>query len=218
MIATDLPSYSPKEAKAAYERGEREFIVWPAYPMLPREIVSSQKPCSKCVAGAPSVLYRHLEGKQMHVLCAACGMPLLGGYAELGIKGKLGVREKTKERDFSGYRWEILVRDRNLCFACHRGVAQLAESEELHIDHIIPFSQGGPTDPLNGIVLCSACNTNRGARLDEEYVTNALIHTHRAYLLQQGKLLTGHLGTSTVLRAVYASLKTWKSEEPVGHG
>lgn len=51
-----------------------------------------------------------------------------------------------------------LVRDRdeNRCVLC-------GSHENLHLDHIIPFSQGGGNQPENLRVLCQTCNLKKGA-------------------------------------------------------
>lgn len=65
---------------------------------------------------------------------------------------RTGVRAKI--------RFDILVRDNYTCQACGATAAE----ETLHIDHIIPVSQGGTDDYQNLRVLCARCNMGRGNR------------------------------------------------------
>jgi hypothetical protein len=58
-------------------------------------------------------------------------------------------------------RQRILERDGNACIHC-------AAKDALCIDHIIPVSRGGDSSDDNLQVLCSACNTKKGNKLDGE--------------------------------------------------
>jgi 5-methylcytosine-specific restriction endonuclease McrA len=49
------------------------------------------------------------------------------------------------------------------CAYCYR----LGES--LHIDHIIPIVQGGPSDPWNLCLACPKCNSSKGGRTLEQW-------------------------------------------------
>lgn len=57
-------------------------------------------------------------------------------------------------------RFEILERDHFTCQYCG---AQPADGA-LHVDHIIPVADGGPTTPENLITSCEPCNTGKGRR------------------------------------------------------
>lgn len=73
------------------------------------------------------------------------------------------------------FRRAVLVRDNFTCKECgakpigtnQHGV-ELPALEQLHIDHIIPFSKGGPTTLGNLRVLCRKCNLAKGAKEDWE--------------------------------------------------
>jgi hypothetical protein len=51
----------------------------------------------------------------------------------------------------------VLARDENRCRLCGRG-------DNLHIDHVLPYSKGGPSSIENLQVLCQTCNLRKGAR------------------------------------------------------
>jgi hypothetical protein len=44
--------------------------------------------------------------------------------------------------------------------------------EDIHFDHIIPWSKGGPTEEHNIRLLCADCNRKRGNRFEDEYLVN----------------------------------------------
>jgi 5-methylcytosine-specific restriction endonuclease McrA len=52
----------------------------------------------------------------------------------------------------------VLLRDNGRCVRC-------GAEERLHIDHIVPFSKGGPTTLANLQTLCQTCNLSKGARV-----------------------------------------------------
>jgi len=57
-------------------------------------------------------------------------------------------------------RYRILKRDSFKCCACGRTPA-VDPSCELHIDHIVPWSKGGPTIEENLQTLCEQCNLGK---------------------------------------------------------
>ena len=54
-------------------------------------------------------------------------------------------------------RWQVLQRDRFTCCGCGASPA-LSSTVELHVDHVIAWSNGGETVLENLQTLCSACN------------------------------------------------------------
>lgn len=56
-------------------------------------------------------------------------------------------------------RAEVLERDGGACRRC-------GATDHLSIDHVIPVALGGPERPENYQVLCRACNSSKGARVD----------------------------------------------------
>jgi hypothetical protein len=59
-------------------------------------------------------------------------------------------------------RFRVLQRDNFRCVICGRSPAAEAHVV-LHVDHIRPWSKGGPTDIGNLQTLCSKCNLGKGA-------------------------------------------------------
>ncbi|MFH1060997.1 MAG: HNH endonuclease [Pseudomonadota bacterium] len=65
-----------------------------------------------------------------------------------------------------GLRYKILLRDRFRCVICGTSPA-IDNSCRLHVDHILPFSKGGKTEPDNLRSLCEKCNIGKGAQLEQ---------------------------------------------------
>lgn len=57
----------------------------------------------------------------------------------------------------------IIERDGGKCLAC-------GAQEHLCVDHIVPASRGGSSDPANLQTLCFSCNARKGNKLDGEAV------------------------------------------------
>jgi len=56
----------------------------------------------------------------------------------------------------------IVRRDNQTCQLC----GKILKDSEIRIDHIIPFSKGGPTEESNLRVLCEDCNRKKGSSID----------------------------------------------------
>lgn len=59
-------------------------------------------------------------------------------------------------------RYRVLTRDNYKCVLCGRSPATHV-GVSLHIDHILPFSNGGKTAPENLRTLCNECNWGKGS-------------------------------------------------------
>ena len=71
------------------------------------------------------------------------------------------------ERSISGsLRYDVLSRSKGVCVACG---ARSTEAS-LHVDHIVPRSRGGRTEPDNLQALCYRCNTEKRNRDDTDFV------------------------------------------------
>jgi 5-methylcytosine-specific restriction endonuclease McrA len=75
----------------------------------------------------------------------------------------------SKERISSFIRRFVIERDGLRCVYC--GVDLM--KNEVHLDHVVPESQGGPTIPDNLQVTCTKCNTEKGV-LSESAFENKL--------------------------------------------
>lgn len=63
-----------------------------------------------------------------------------------------------------GLRFNIYKRDRYRCLICGRSPATTIDIE-LHIDHVVPFSQGGKTRLDNLRTLCNECNIGKSDKI-----------------------------------------------------
>jgi 5-methylcytosine-specific restriction endonuclease McrA len=68
---------------------------------------------------------------------------------------------KDRRKMSSRLRYKVLSRDRFRCVLCGRSPATDLEVI-LHIDHIIPVSKGGKSNPENLQTLCMECNYGKG--------------------------------------------------------
>ena len=73
-------------------------------------------------------------------------------------------RRRARERSRVN-RIEILDRDKWVCSYC----ACALDAEIARVDHIIPISKGGTSDPDNLAAACFACNASKGAKLLSEW-------------------------------------------------
>lgn len=64
-----------------------------------------------------------------------------------------------------GLRYQVLERD-GQCLLCG---ATPQSGVKLHVDHITPFSQGGPTELGNLQTLCAQCNLGKGNRSTQDF-------------------------------------------------
>lgn len=69
----------------------------------------------------------------------------------------------AKNRDPLGVqrRWSLLERDNFTCAYC----GSRPGNEHLHVDHIIPYSQGGSDHDNNLVTACDRCNQGKAARV-----------------------------------------------------
>jgi 5-methylcytosine-specific restriction endonuclease McrA len=58
-------------------------------------------------------------------------------------------------------RFAILDRDHFLCRYCG--------AEATEVDHVCPWTRGGPTLPFNLVAACRSCNRQKGERTPEEW-------------------------------------------------
>lgn len=57
-------------------------------------------------------------------------------------------------------RWQVLRRDESTCQLCGAKAPQVP----VEVDHVVPWSKGGPTVVENLRVLCFACNRGKSNR------------------------------------------------------
>lgn len=79
-----------------------------------------------------------------------------------GLQPRVRLPEQYLERDRHqvplSMRYAVLQRDGFRCQYCG-GTPQ--DSYVLHVDHKLPFSQGGKTEPANLVTACFLCNSGK---------------------------------------------------------
>ncbi len=79
---------------------------------------------------------------------------------------KEGNKRRTKRNISDRLRFTIFLRDGFRCQSCGRGPVA-TPGVELHVDHIVPWSQGGETEPANLQTKCKKCNLGKGNAFDK---------------------------------------------------
>lgn len=74
-----------------------------------------------------------------------------------------GIDPRRRERMDQQVRAAVIERDGYVCGICSGDV----EPADVHLDHVIPYSRGGPTTVDNLRVTHSRCNLKRGAAWHE---------------------------------------------------
>lgn len=83
---------------------------------------------------------------------------------------------ETKElRNISRYiprpvQIRVLKRENGVCRICNHPI----RDDDIHFDHIIPWSKGGPTEENNIQLLCGTCNRNKSDRYEDDYLISSL--------------------------------------------
>lgn len=62
--------------------------------------------------------------------------------------------------------FKVLKRDNQICQICGKNVFD----DDIHFDHIIPWSKGGPTELSNIRLLCTDCNLHRSNSYENEFL------------------------------------------------
>ena len=73
--------------------------------------------------------------------------------------------EQERNKMTQSLRYNILRRDGFRCQLCG---ATAADGAKLEVDHIVPISKGGLTEPANLRTLCSQCNRGKQDKFDPD--------------------------------------------------
>ena len=96
--------------------------------------------------------------------CRVCGDRTIGRQTFCGPRC---LRDFFMQTDWGRVRQVVYVRDGGICMKCGRRVS----SRGFHVDHIVPLAHGGDEWALDNLELaCAECNTQKGSRLEIEYV------------------------------------------------
>jgi hypothetical protein len=66
--------------------------------------------------------------------------------------------------------FRVLKRENQVCRVCGMPV----QAEDVHFDHIIPWSKGGPTEESNIQLLCGDCNRKKSSCYEGEFLVSGL--------------------------------------------
>ena len=75
-------------------------------------------------------------------------------------------KRRTKRDISDRLRFTILMRDGFRCQSCGKSPVT-TPGVVLHVDHIVPWSQGGETEPSNLQAKCDDCNLGKGNAFDK---------------------------------------------------
>jgi hypothetical protein len=113
----------------------------------------------------------------LEIYCKACRKETVGAYFQTEKGRANAYRAGSKRRSnkhhvfFQPHERKILLdRDNWTCRLCKKKVHDRSTGkwnthDKAHIDHIIPISKGGKTEPLNLQVLCRSCNLSKGDKI-----------------------------------------------------
>jgi len=78
--------------------------------------------------------------------------------------------QKRQHAPTKTVRMSVLTRDGRRCFICGRSPANHVDLE-LHVHHIVPWGEGGITEPENLVTLCGTCHGGLDPHFDWGLVT-----------------------------------------------
>lgn len=87
----------------------------------------------------------------------------VGGVPGAPVQARASGRRTSRDPSLR-LRFKVLLRDRFTCQSC--GASPAHQPVELHVDHILPWSEGGETTLENLRTLCSSCNLGKGALIE----------------------------------------------------
>jgi hypothetical protein len=74
--------------------------------------------------------------------------------------------------------FRVMKRENQICSVCGESV----QDDDIHFDHIIPFSKGGSSEESNIRLLCDACNQKRSNRFEAEFLVSGFAEHTQEHL------------------------------------
>ncbi len=130
---------------------ENILVLWQQYGRQPRRSELAKQPST--ISQGP---YTRRFGSWLAALNAFVNFAN-GSGTEPPIGQSTGSYKRTGRDPSLRLRWQILQRDHFTCCGCGASPA-LNPGIELHVDHVIAWSNGGETVLENLQTLCSVCN------------------------------------------------------------
>lgn len=84
--------------------------------------------------------------------------------------------QAERKKVTSKLRFQVMARDKFTCQLCGALPKSSNNDIVLAVDHIIPVSKGGKTDPGNLHTLCNKCNSGKGDTLVDDLVDDNLLY------------------------------------------
>lgn len=137
------------------------------------------KICTSCNKWKSTYQYHKFSRMEdgLEIYCKACRKEQVGAYFQTEKGRANSYRANSKRRSNKHHvffkpheRKFLLDRDNWICRLCKkkvhdRNIGKWNTHDKAHIDHIIPISKGGKTEPLNLQVLCRSCNLSKGDKI-----------------------------------------------------
>lgn len=123
--------------------------------------------------------------------CARCGSSFETRSSNHKYCGTECQKQAT-HANLAGDRWLIFNRDGCRCIYCGR----TAEGVCLAVDHIVPYSKGGPDCAGNLVTACGGCNTAKSSselsQRTREYVLEVVQRRNEEMGIPPDKVIKGH--------------------------
>lgn len=185
--AREYYSLNGKQVKKRFEYGKprpytRRTFVKRGNP-LEIKIINGEaiegKLCTSCNEWKSKNQYHKFSRLQdgLEIYCKKCRKEMTSQYFQTE-KGKANsYRSNSKRRSFKHHvffkpheRKNILDRDNWTCQYCNckvhdKSTGNWNTPNKAHIDHIIPLTEGGNSEPLNLQVLCRTCNLSKSNKM-----------------------------------------------------
>jgi hypothetical protein len=109
-----------------------------------RKTADNKGKCARCAAS--------LSGKKAHAIyCSKTCVSMDHNFKRRAKIGFIGIARRQ----------EIYERDGGKCYSCQSAVAV----DDFELDHLVPVSRLGTSEPSNLAVACRFCNRSRGATI-----------------------------------------------------
>ncbi len=126
--------------------------------------------------GLKGISDTHYNQRFFEMECLNCGHKYFANGCDIWLRkcpncqSEKSHKNKKQSNSFShrsrsisvNLRYQVLKRDNFKCCACGASPAK-DPAVELHVDHIIPWANGGETVLENLQTLCAACNIGKGS-------------------------------------------------------
>lgn len=137
---------------------------WPSIKAICGKVCMSER-------GVQTVI-RRLESSGWLAIETGNGRKGCSKYAIMATKVRVAVEEKDRRGGID--RLAIFKRDDFTCVYCgYVGISFGQEvGADLHVDHVVPVSRGGSSDPENLVCSCAKCNTSKKDKTPSEWARN----------------------------------------------